>query len=206
MLGLEGVEVDLVEREADGSWTVHVRTAAGQDTCCPDCGRASGRVKEPTVHTLQHVALVAMRLTWHKSRFWCENTDCDKASFAQTGPVAGVRAGVSAHAKTVMGHLIGDWLAPVSRVAAGVGVAWHTAHDAFVGVAAGARIVVTDTKTDTATSVEPGCPHRETTEDDNTAAAGDPTGVDVDRAPASAQAAARPSRAASSGRRRRATP
>ncbi len=197
LLGLEGVEVDLVEREADGSWTVHVRTAAGQDTCCPDCGRASGRVKEPTVHTLQHVALVAMRLTWHKSRFWCENTDCDKASFAQTGPVAGVRAGVSAHAKTVMGHLIGDWLAPVSRVAAGVGVAWHTAHDAFVGVAAGARIVVTDTKTDTATSVEPGCPHRETTEDDNTAAAGDPTGVDVDRAPASAQAAARPSRSVS---------
>jgi hypothetical protein len=46
-----------------------------------------------------------------------------------------------------MGHLVGDWLVPVSRVAAGVGVGWHTAHEAFVQVAADAQIVITDTRT-----------------------------------------------------------
>ena len=145
LLGLDGVEVDLIEREADGSWTVHVTTATGRRVCCSGCGHAAQRVKESTVHTLKHVTMVAMRLVWHKSWFWCENTECATASFAETGPVAGPRAGVSAHARSVMGHLVGDWLVPVSRVAAGVGVAWHTVHDAFVGVAAQAGIVVTDT-------------------------------------------------------------
>jgi hypothetical protein len=126
LLGLEGVEVDLVEREADGSFTVHVTTVAGQGTCCPGCGQAPGRVNERRAHTLKHVTLVPMRVSWHKSRFWCESTDGDQGSFAETGPVAGARAVVSAHATTVMGHLVGDWLAPVSRVAAGVGVAWRT--------------------------------------------------------------------------------
>lgn len=61
LLGLEGVEVDLVEREADGSWTVHVTTAAGRRACCPGCGGASSQVKESTTHTLAHATLVAMR-------------------------------------------------------------------------------------------------------------------------------------------------
>lgn len=192
LLGLAGVEVDLVEREPDGSWTVHVTTAAGQRVCCSGCGRTSGRVKESTVHSLTHVTMVAMRLTWHKSRFWCENTECDKASFAETGPVAGRRAAVSAHAKTVMGHLVGDWLVPVSRVAAGVGVAWHTAHDAFVAVAAQARIVVTDTTTDSRAGAEP----------DSSAPAtarggGDQVVAGADSTPVGAGVAARPHRSVS---------
>jgi transposase len=197
LLGLEGVEVDLVEREADGSFTVHVTTVAGQGTCCPGCGQAPGRVKERRAHTLKHVTLVPMRVSWHKSRFWCESTDCDQGSFAETGPVAGARAVVSAHAKTVMGHLVGDWLAPVSRVAAGVGVAWHTAHDAFAAVAAQARIVVTDTKTDTAAGSEPGSPHREAAGDQRATWDGDLAGIDADRVPASADPVTRPSRSVS---------
>lgn len=146
LLGLVGVEIDLAEREADGSWTVHVTTAQPdrRHVCCPGCGQVSERVKDRAVHTLAHVVLAPMRLTWHKSRFWCENAVCDTASFTETGPVAGARAGVSSHAAAVMGHLVGDWLVPVSRVAAGVGVAWHTVHDAFVAVAAQAQIVVDD--------------------------------------------------------------
>jgi hypothetical protein len=54
---------------------------------------------------------------------------------------------VSTLARTVMGHLVGDWLVPVARVAAGVGVAWHTGHDAFVQVAEQAGIHLTDTTT-----------------------------------------------------------
>ncbi|GIH73563.1 hypothetical protein Mth01_58160 [Sphaerimonospora thailandensis] len=53
-----------------------------------------------------------------------------------------------------MGHLIGDWLVPVSRVAAAAGVAWHTGHDGFVSVAADAQIVVTDIATSTDTGAD----------------------------------------------------
>jgi hypothetical protein len=125
-----------------------------------------------------------MRVRWHKSRFWCESTECDRDSFTETGPVAGARAGVSAHAKTVMGRLIGDWLVPVSRVAAGVGVAWHTAHDAFAAVAAAARIVVTDTTTttDTATSCEPCSAGPKPVQDQAAAQDGDPVGTDTGHA------------------------
>jgi hypothetical protein len=45
LLGLVGVEIDLVEREADGSWSVHTRTVPGQRVCCPSCGQAAGRVR-----------------------------------------------------------------------------------------------------------------------------------------------------------------
>ena len=143
LLGLKGVEVDVVERDDDGSWTVHVRTAPGQQACCPGCGQAAGRVKEPTAHSVKHLALVPMRVTWHKSRFRCDSGTCQAGSFAETGPVAAAGAAVSTPARTVMGHLVGDWLVPVSRVAAGAGVSWHTAHDAFAGVAADAGIHIT---------------------------------------------------------------
>ena len=187
LLGLEGVEVDLVEREADGSWTVHVTTAADRQACCPGCGQVAGRVKERRTHGLQHVTLVAMRVSWHKSRLWCESSGCDKTSFTETAPVAGGRAGVSAHSRTVMGHLVGDWLVPVSRVAAGVGVAWHTVHDAFVGVADRAGIVVTDTTTevvaDTATGCGSGSTGPEAIGDEAATVDDSPLGTDADCVP-----------------------
>jgi transposase len=194
LLGLDGVEVDLVEREPDGSWTVHVTTAAGRQVCCPGCGQVAGRVKERRVHTLKHVTLVPMRVSWHKSRFWCESTDCGQDSFAETGSVAGPRAGVSAHARTVMGHLVGDWLVPVSRVTAGVGVAWHTAHDAFAAVATQAGIVVTDTKTGMAAGAGRGSRDGEAARDEKATGDGDWAGADADRAPAGVAPVARPCR------------
>ncbi len=147
LLGLEGVELDTVEREGDGSWTAHVTSAPGRQPCCPGCGQKADRAKERTAHSVKHLALVPVRVTWHKARFWCGNDACDTASFAEAGPVAAAGARVSGPARTVLGHLVGDWLVPVSRVAAGAGVSWHTAHDAFAGVAAQAGICPTDMKT-----------------------------------------------------------
>ena len=54
-----------------------------------------------------------------------------------------------------MGHLVGDWLVPVSRVAAAAGVSWHTTHDAFAGVAAEAGICPTDAKTSAEAEARP---------------------------------------------------
>jgi transposase len=146
LLGLSGVEVDLVEREGDG-WTVHLTTAPGQQACCPGCGQAAARAKQPTAHSVRHLAVVPVRVTWHKSRLWCDSAACQAGSLAEAGPVAQAGAGVSTPAKTVMGHLVGDWLVAVSRVAAGAGVSWHTAHGAFAEVAAQAGIHLTDTDT-----------------------------------------------------------
>ena len=64
---LAGVEVDAVEREADGSWSVHVVTAAGAVACCPGCGTASGRVKELGGQRLAHLVVAPVAVTWHKT-------------------------------------------------------------------------------------------------------------------------------------------
>jgi transposase len=157
LLGLPGVELDTVEREDDGSWTAHVTSAPGRRPCCPGCGQKADRAKERSAHSVKHLALVPVRVTWHKARFWCGNDGCATASFAEAGPVAEAGDRVSAPARTVLGHLVGDWLVPVSRVAAGAGVSWHTVHDAFAGVAAQAGIHLTDTKTSQAEAQpEPG--------------------------------------------------
>jgi len=83
-----------------------------------------------------------MALTWHKTRYWCDNTACGRGSFTESGPLAGRGARVSEPAREVMGRLVGDWLVPVSRVAGAAGTGWHTAHGGFVAVAGRAGIVV----------------------------------------------------------------
>ena len=145
LLGLSGVDVDLVEQEVDGSWTAHVTSAGGRRACCSGCGQVSARAKELVTQTLKHVVLVSMRVVWHKARFWCDNQACAAVSFAESGPVAAVGARVSESAKTVAGHLVGDWLVAVSRVAAGIGLSWQSVHQSFVRVAAQAGIRVEDT-------------------------------------------------------------
>lgn len=142
--GLDGVEVVALEREADGSGSVHVVTAPGVVACCPDCGVSSGRVKEFGGQRLAHLVVAPMAVTWHKSRFYCENDGCGRAGFTEDGPVAARSGRVSTAGRETIGRLCGDWLVSVSRVAGAAGVAWHTAHDAFVGVAEAAGIVVTD--------------------------------------------------------------
>ena len=142
LLGLAGVEVDTVEQEADGSWTAHVTTAAGQLVHCPGCGRQAGSVKEPSAHTFAHLAVVPLRVTWHKRRLWCASDDCRTGAFAESGPAARARAGVSEAGRATMGHLIGDWMVAVCQVATAAGVSWHTAHEGFIGVAGQAGIRV----------------------------------------------------------------
>jgi transposase len=145
LLGLpEGLRVEQVEREADGSLTVHVVAAAGPVVCCPGCGRASGRVKETVGHTVRHLVVAPMRVTWHKRRLTCENAACSRGGFVEDAPLA-VRGGrVSVRGLETMGHLVGDWGVPVSRVAAVLDVSWHTAHGGLALVAGAAGIVATD--------------------------------------------------------------
>jgi transposase len=93
LVGLAGVEADLVEREVDGSWTVHVTSAPGE-VACPGCGQGAGRVKERRVHPVAHMVVVPMRVSWHKSRRWCDNQECATATFTESGPLVAAAAGV----------------------------------------------------------------------------------------------------------------
>ena len=144
-LGLPGFEIFDVALEDDGSWTWHVTAGGGDEApvCCPSCLGESTRRTEPVIQQVKHLVVVPVEVAWHKWRWLCGNTGCGTSAFTQTGPLAVPGGKVSAHAKRTMGHLVGDWLVPVSRVAAGAGVAWHTAHEGLVSVAGDAGIVVT---------------------------------------------------------------
>jgi transposase len=141
------LEIFDVAREDDGSWTWHVIAAGDPEASCPCCLQVSARPAEPVIQQVKHLVVVPVRVAWHKARWRCDSSGCATVTFTETGPLTVAGGRVSAHAKQMMGHLVGDWLVPVSRVAGGAGVAWHTAHDAFAAVAADAQIVVTDTRT-----------------------------------------------------------
>ncbi|WP_445548562.1 hypothetical protein [Frankia sp. CiP1_Cm_nod1] len=98
MLGLSGFEIEQVEQEADGSFSVHVSTAPGVAECCPDCGAPSGRVKESVGHTVRHLVVAPMRVTWRKNRLACGNSTCERNGFVAATPLAvpGGRVSVAA--------------------------------------------------------------------------------------------------------------
>jgi transposase len=181
VLGLAGVDVDLVEQETDGSWTAYVTTAAGAVACCPTCEQPAGRVKEPVGHTFAHLVVVSVRVVWHKGRWFCGNPACPRQTFAERGSVVAARAGVSASGRVTMGRLVGDWLVPVRRVAAAAGVSWHSAHDGFVAVAGGVGIQVEATRT-TVAAADTAAPHTPARCDADTEPDPD-TGSDLDTRP-----------------------
>ncbi|TFE22870.1 DDE transposase, partial [Frankia sp. B2] len=80
---------------------------------------------------------------WDKRRLYCDNDACGQRTFAETGPVAERGARVSVTGRETMGHLVGDWLVPVRRVADALGSSWHTAQDALDRLAELAGITVT---------------------------------------------------------------
>jgi hypothetical protein len=122
LLGLEGFEVLAVEREADGSTTVHVASAAGAVACCPGCGVASSRVRERREHTVRHLVVAPMRVTWDKRVLACGNEACGRVSFVEDGGLAARGGRVSRHGLDTMGHLVGDGLVAVDVVARWAGV------------------------------------------------------------------------------------
>jgi hypothetical protein len=75
---------------------------AGIGALLPRMRSAAGRPKEATSHTLKHLVVMPVRVTWHKSIFWCDNSGCEKASFAEAGPLARAGGWVTEHAKKAL--------------------------------------------------------------------------------------------------------
>ena len=137
LLGLDGVEVIDVEPGGDATRVAHVITAGDVPRVCPRCGVPSRRPKETVCTTPRDVLLGQTRLVlrWHKQRWWCENPACGAQTFTEAVPQIGPGRRLTARMRAVMGEAIGEQLLPVSEVARSYGVAWHTAHDAFVALA-----------------------------------------------------------------------
>ncbi|WP_431607147.1 transposase [Protofrankia symbiont of Coriaria ruscifolia] len=142
--GLDGFEAEQVEREADGSFSVHVVSAPGTVACCPRCQAEASRVWTRVGHTVSHLVLVPMRVTWHKRVMACMAEGCEQGRFTEEVPLAARGGRVSLAALGLVGHLVGDGLVTVDTAAEWAGVAWHTAHGAFTRLAAEAGIVATD--------------------------------------------------------------
>ena len=126
-----------MEPGGDATRVAHVITAGDVPRVCPRCGVPSRRPKETVCTTPRDVLLGQTRLVlrWHKQRWWCENPACEAQTFTEAVPQIGPGRRLTARMRAVMGEAIGEQLLPVSEVARSYGVAWHTAHDAFVALA-----------------------------------------------------------------------
>ena len=88
LLGLEGLGVSAVVRRADHTRVVEVITVDPNASRCPDCGMASGSVKERTITSPRDIRYGddPIMLQWNKTRYRCRNQTCSRASFTEAIP------------------------------------------------------------------------------------------------------------------------
>jgi transposase len=137
LFGLSGVSVARVERAVDGSRTVHVVTADSSAAGCPSCGVVSTSVKGRVATSPKDLPYgeSEIMVRWHKRRWRCREPACARGSFTeQIGEVpAGRRS--TGRLRRAIAAAIGDAARSVTEVAEAFGVAWPTAHAAFVEAA-----------------------------------------------------------------------
>lgn len=134
LFGLPGVEVERVERLADGTRVVHVATAEESAAACPDCGVVSTSVKARVRTSPRDIPYGEDRIIvrWNKTRWRCREDYCGRSSFTETIAQVPARARTTKRLRTQIGAAIGDAARAVSEVAAEHAVSWPTAHRAFI--------------------------------------------------------------------------
>jgi len=134
LLGLEGLGVRAVVRQADGTRVVEVITTDPNASRCPDCGISSTSVKGYAVTTPRDIRYGddPIRLRWNKTRYRCRNETCDRSSFTEALPQVPARRRTTTRLRTQIGRCVGDAARSVVEVADDSGVSWPTAHAAFV--------------------------------------------------------------------------
>nr|WP_246372617.1 ISL3 family transposase [Gordonia humi] len=140
LLGLEGVEVVGVSVGGPDGRTriVDVGTSDPAASCCPGCGVRSTSVKERVVCTPRDIGYgdAPIMVRWNKIRWRCVNSECARGSFTEAIGQVPRRRRTTTRLRETIGRAIGDAARSVAEVAAGHGVSWHTAHGAFVDIAA----------------------------------------------------------------------
>jgi transposase len=134
LLGLPGVQVDCVERWADGTRVVHVLTVEDAAAACPSCGVVSTSVKGKVTTAPRDIPCGQDRilLRWNKTRWRCGEDYCERDSFTESIEQVPARSRTTGRLRTQIGAAIGEAARSVAEVAAAHGVSWPTAHRALV--------------------------------------------------------------------------
>lgn len=134
LFGLQGVRVERVDREADGTRIVQVVTDDPAASVCPSCGVVSISVKDRTVTSPRDIpyGVDTIVVRWRKTRWRCREKDCDRESFTESIAQVPARARTTRRLRTQIGAAVGDAGRSVAEVAAAHAVSWPTAHRAFV--------------------------------------------------------------------------
>jgi transposase len=137
LFGLAGVRVERVVLLSDGAREVHVQTACESAAACPSCGVVSSSVKGNVTTSPRDIPYGTRRIVvvWHKQRWRCREPLCARRSFTETIGELPAGARTTRRLRGAIAAAIGETNRAVSEVAASFGVAWPTAHAAFVEVA-----------------------------------------------------------------------
>jgi transposase len=112
---------------------VHVETGP-QRPGCPECG-VPARSKDRDVVELVDLPSYgrAMRLVWHKRRWYCADQDCPIKSFTEEEPrIAAPRMAMTDRAGRWVTEQVGRRARSVNEIAIELGCDWHTVNDAVV--------------------------------------------------------------------------
>lgn len=132
VLGLEGVVVERVEVDPDGTRVVHVMT---RDTpqACPSCGVPSASVKGWVTTGPRDVPFpVAARLVWRKRRWRCRESGCARSSFTESVPQIPPRKRITSRLREAAGRAVAAGGRTVAQAAREFGLSWPVVHAAFL--------------------------------------------------------------------------
>ncbi|GFG85593.1 ISL3 family transposase [Mycolicibacter algericus DSM 45454] len=133
LLGLKGMVVTGVSLDEDGTRVVTVGTAAEWVSRCTKCQDRSSKPALGWVTTRPRDITIGPdrpQLVWHKRKWLCTNTACEKKTFTEATEEVPPRARITTRAKTEMARAVLDDLRPVTAVATAYGCSWNTCHDA----------------------------------------------------------------------------
>jgi len=134
LFGLPGVQVERVERLADGTRVVQVATAEQTAAACPSCGVVSTSVKARVSTSPRDIPYGEERIIvrWNKTRWRCREDYCARSSFTEAIAQVPARARTTTRLRSQVGAAIGAAARSVAEVADAHSVSWPTAHRAFV--------------------------------------------------------------------------
>jgi transposase len=132
LLGLEGLGVIKVEKSG-AALIVHVATLDEGARACPECGVISTTRKDRRCTRPRQLSYGGrqVELRWHKSRWFCAEALCPRASF--TEQVRQVPAGtrLTAALRREAGRVVADGGRTVIQAGRDLGISWPTVQAAF---------------------------------------------------------------------------
>ncbi len=110
LFGLPGVDVERVERLADGTRVGHAVTAGEAAAACPSCGVVPTSVKARVTTSPRDIPYGQDRIIarWSKTRWRCREDHCGRSLFTESIPQVPARARTTGRLRTQIGAAIGE--------------------------------------------------------------------------------------------------